>query len=371
MYFSDVLYIAVSEIAYYRYLLPESCFEDALFEGKSAEADQLLDIVNGAGNALTRGFIKVLAIGLFLHRLILFLREMEPLLAPIMVSARLALNSSAPADYAPAPFLLLPQGQATGYSILPEFGCAQVGALSRGGIEAQMCIMCVEGPVQQPALGSTRCLVAARLEVDTSPDRRVLVAVPGMTRSPEQTMVTRRRQKEQALSSICASADTKWEKRCTNKALRGQNCECQVAVGVDEEMWTCYRCKRKVHAACYKPGGKQQAPPMPTVCISCQVSDGSKFVTAYVVSRLARARRLTNAALASREGRLHWLVEQAGFTKYRGMTTAKQLQALGIIQIHKTPFPQRFKADSDEKARTLLAGGDLEAALAAIEARKE
>ncbi|KAJ1827888.1 hypothetical protein LPJ70_007380, partial [Coemansia sp. RSA 2708] len=54
MYFSDVLYIAISEIAFYRYLLPESYFEDALFEGievhrilqgKSTESDMLLEVL--------------------------------------------------------------------------------------------------------------------------------------------------------------------------------------------------------------------------------------------------------------------------------------------------------------------------------------
>ncbi|KAJ2148153.1 hypothetical protein IW142_001109 [Coemansia sp. RSA 564] len=54
MYFSDVLYIAISEIAYYRYLLPESFFDDALFEdvevhrimkGKSVESDTLLEVL--------------------------------------------------------------------------------------------------------------------------------------------------------------------------------------------------------------------------------------------------------------------------------------------------------------------------------------
>ncbi|KAJ2435772.1 hypothetical protein IWW46_005811, partial [Coemansia sp. RSA 2440] len=67
MYFSDVLYIAISEIAYYRYLLPESFFDDALFEdvevhrimkGKSVESDTLLEVLGGACDALAKGFLK-------------------------------------------------------------------------------------------------------------------------------------------------------------------------------------------------------------------------------------------------------------------------------------------------------------------------
>ncbi|KAJ2548295.1 hypothetical protein IWW35_004252, partial [Coemansia sp. RSA 1878] len=76
MYFSDVLYIAISEIAYYRYLLPESFFDDALFEdvevhrimkGKSVESDTLLEVLSGACDALAKGVLKTLTFGLSVH----------------------------------------------------------------------------------------------------------------------------------------------------------------------------------------------------------------------------------------------------------------------------------------------------------------
>ncbi|KAJ1645678.1 hypothetical protein LPJ64_002762 [Coemansia asiatica] len=240
-FLGEVLCIVYSEIAYYRYLFPEYCFETVrlvdtvshrLIKGKSIESDQLLETIDGVCDALSKELIKTLVIGisispikptyvrelyafqfgrqqksnatvpvksakkkllsenattaLFLDRLVGLLREMEPLAPPISIGSRMALVSNASAEYIPPSFLPFSTSSIEGFTILPHCGSARIGKAERDGLALYMCALCVEGAVQVPTLGSILCAMPMSLDVDEDMQETVFVASPGWVQCLEQ-----------------------------------------------------------------------------------------------------------------------------------------------------------------------------------------
>ncbi|KAJ2053555.1 hypothetical protein H4S04_000598 [Coemansia sp. S16] len=228
-YFATTLHIVFSEIAYYRYLFPDSFFKTvdyenvkvhALIRGKSIESDQLLASVDGACDAMAHRCLKTLVIGLsihptkhtfirelyafqfgygpdyktfkgssaynettelFLQRLTALLREMEVLALPISMSMRMTLTASAPPNYKPPGFASFTTKDIESYAIYPQCGSARVGKASKGKSSMFMCALCVEGPVQTPPLGFLLYPMPMTLDVDEDRQEVVFVAAPTET----------------------------------------------------------------------------------------------------------------------------------------------------------------------------------------------
>ncbi|KAJ2791176.1 hypothetical protein GGI18_001323 [Coemansia linderi] len=167
-YFAATLHIVFSEIAYYRYLFPDSFFKivnyenvsvHALIRGKSIESDQLLASVDGACDAMAHECLQTFVIGLsihptkhtfirelyafqlgygadykllgtrsksgkttelFLRRLAALLRQMEALALPILMSMRMALTDSVPPGYTPPGFQSFMAKDVEDYTIYPN-----------------------------------------------------------------------------------------------------------------------------------------------------------------------------------------------------------------------------------------------------------
>ncbi|KAJ2719963.1 hypothetical protein GGI07_004902 [Coemansia sp. Benny D115] len=217
-YFAEVLCIVYSEIAYYRYMFPESYFETVyltsvvshrLIKGKSAESDQILKYIEGISDAESKGLLKSLAIGLSINPLKpTFIRELyafqfvdtssssdgkrtkkltkKQISADEATTELLILDDSAPADYTPLAFLRFPSKEISGYMILPHCGSTRVGQAVRGGMSMYMCVLCVEGAVQIPALGTSVCPSPMLLDVDEDVHGTVFVATPAWLPSQEQ-----------------------------------------------------------------------------------------------------------------------------------------------------------------------------------------
>ncbi|KAI9476967.1 HORMA domain-containing protein [Coemansia mojavensis] len=420
MYFGDVLYIAISEIAYYRYLLPESFFEEVLFEdlevhqlmsGKSAKSDMLLEILRGACDALSKNYLETLTFGLsvcpsdslfirelyafkfkmhhgsgnresgphdsefsgkaLLFRLVKLLQEMEPLPVLVSLSSRIILTPNAPQDYMPPSFVPLPSAKLSGYSTMPEFGSAQVGIAKRSSIEGYLCVVSVEGPVQQPPLGSMLCSKPMRIDLDDNPDKRVFVAVPNAIVSQDKAITTRQQQKRCLIDCIRqepAVSSTHDDFHPNTGVVGTENslsCECQIASC--EEMQTCYRCKRKVHTACYVLEG--DLAPLVIVCISCQAID-KLATTPSTLYRLALARRAARLAYRQREEQVTWLKKNIGSTEYKGRSIVSTINSLGLIRIDKNVHPNRFSIDENlwQANKAVLFDSDIESAVAATAA---
>ncbi|KAJ2851818.1 hypothetical protein IWW36_000779 [Coemansia brasiliensis] len=349
MYFSDVLYIAISEIAYYRYLLPESFFEEVLFEdvevhrlmsGKSTKSDMLLEIL--------------------------------PLPVPVLLSSRIILTPNAPQSYMPPSFVPLPPSKMNGYYTMPEFGSAQVGIVKRSGIEGYVCVVSVEGPVQQPPLGSTMCSKPMRIDLDDNPDKRVFVAVPNPIVSRDKAITTRQQQKRclidcvrQEPSMPNTHGSSSRQNRDIAEAENGQSCECQI--DSCEEMQTCYRCKRKVHTACYVLEG--DLTPLVIVCISCQAKNKIAAMP-NTLCRLALTRRAARLAYRQKEEQVTWLIKNLGCSKYRGRSIMNTINSLGLIRIDKNVHPNRFNVDENswQAKKAVLFDSDIESAVAAAAA---
>ncbi|KAJ2578354.1 hypothetical protein GGH19_000542 [Coemansia sp. RSA 1807] len=425
MYFSDVLYIAISEIAYYRYLLPESFFDDALFEdvevhrimkGKSVESDTLLEVLSGACDALAKGVLKTLTFGLSVHpddvcfireiyafqfepsggdrggqdkggrdtgrallfRLSVLLQEMEPLSVPVFLSARLTLAQNAHKDYVPPSFVLNPLGKTSGFSILPQFGSAQVGTIRRMGLEGSLCVVSVEGVVQQPPLGSTKCQTPVQVDLDDNPNERVFVAVSSAIIPHASAIVTRQQQKKCILNRIRSRADSETSSAVSQaptpvleddkRLVKRQICECQIFH--DEEMRTCYRCKRQFHVQCYEMEG--DLVPLLAICLTCQAHDASGTVATFSLCRLALARRAAGLAYKQKTERVTWLMKHMGCKIDKGRSIIEAIRAFGLLQIDKNARPKMFTVaySSWPSAQAVLFGTDIEAAIAATAIQK-
>ncbi|KAJ2489276.1 hypothetical protein IWW37_004107 [Coemansia sp. RSA 2050] len=238
-YFAATLHIVFSEIAYYRYLFPDSFFKvtkyenvtvHALIRGKSIESDQLLASIDGACDAIANGCLKTFVIGLsihptkhtfirelyafqlgygtdykllkpgskgsgttelFLQRLAALLQEMEALALPILMSMRMTLTDSAPPNYTPPGFQSFMAKDIDYYTIYPQCGNTRVGKAIKGKSSMFMCALSVEGLLQTPPLGSMLCSMPMKLDVDGDRQEVVFVAVPSWpSTSPENSVVT-------------------------------------------------------------------------------------------------------------------------------------------------------------------------------------
>ncbi|KAJ2782787.1 HORMA domain-containing protein 1 [Coemansia javaensis] len=431
MYISDVLYIALSEIAYYRYLLPASFFDEAWFEGidvhriragQSAESDQLLEILRGACDCMSRGYLRSLAFGLsvhpddalyirelyafqfeasavagnkagrardaagsgrdLLHRLVLLLQEMEASRISVVkthISARIVLVPGAPAGYAPPSFLPLGGGSGAGcYAVMPQFGSAQVGRMDKAGAAVQLCVLSVEGPAQDPPLGSTKCPAPVQMSIDDDPGARVFAAVPSIAAGHGQTVVTRGQQKKQLLGGNGAAAGQPGPRRpgrpargsqpprdVAATAASGGGCECQIGGGGSEAVVTCYRCKRACHAQCYALDGGPA--PLPLVCATCQAAGAGAGAGTHAVTRLALARRAAAFLCRGGDGLVFSLLKDVGCTRHRGRAVIAALQALGLMRIVPGTYPRQFTVapDSRAAAQASLFSDDILTALAA------
>ncbi|KAJ2500503.1 hypothetical protein GGH96_002651 [Coemansia sp. RSA 1972] len=380
MYFSDVLYVAISEIAYYRCLLPESFFDDALFEdvevhrimkGKSVESDTLLEVLGGACDALSKGVLKTLTFGLSVHPDdASFIREiyafqfepseMEPLSVPVFLSARLTLAQNANKDYVPPSFVPNPLGKTSGFSILPQFGSAQVGTIKRMRLEGSLCVVSVEGVVQQPPLGSTKCQTPVRVDLDDNPNERVFVAVSSATISQAAAIVTRQQQKKCILNRIRSRADSETSSAVyqaqtpvleDDKRLVGlQICECQIFH--DEETGDLV--------------------PLLAICLTCQAHDALGTVATFSLCRLALARRAAGLAYKQKTERVTWLMKHMGCKMDKGRSIIEAIRAFGLLHIDKNARPKVFTvADSSwPSAQAVLFGTDIEAAITATAIQK-
>ncbi|KAJ2188531.1 hypothetical protein EV181_002149, partial [Coemansia sp. RSA 532] len=146
--------------------------------------------------------------------------------------------------YVPPSFVLNPLGKTSGFSILPQFGSAQVGTIRRMGLEGSLCVVSVEGVVQQPPLGSTKCQTPVQVDLDDNPNERVFVAVSSAIIPHAAAIVTRQQQKKCILNRIRSRADSETSSAVSQaptpvleddkRLVKRQICECQIFH--DEEM---------------------------------------------------------------------------------------------------------------------------------------
>ncbi|KAJ1875751.1 hypothetical protein LPJ55_000377 [Coemansia sp. RSA 990] len=289
----------------------------------------------------------------------------------VSLSSRIILTPNAPQDYMPPSFVPLPSAKLSGYSTMPEFGSAQVGIAKRSSIEGYLCVVSVEGPVQQPPLGSMLCSKPMRIDLDDNPDKRVFVAVPNAIVSQDKAITTRQQQKRCLIDCIRqepAVSSTHDDFHPNTGVVGTENslsCECQIASC--EEMQTCYRCKRKVHTACYVLEG--DLAPLVIVCISCQAID-KLATTPSTLYRLALARRAARLAYRQREEQVTWLKKNIGSTEYKGRSIVSTINSLGLIRIDKNVHPNRFSIDENlwQANKAVLFDSDIESAVAATAA---
>ncbi|KAJ1833614.1 hypothetical protein LPJ63_002610 [Coemansia sp. RSA 2711] len=350
MYFSDVLYIAISEIAFYRYLLPESYFEDALFEGievhrilqgKSTESDMLLEVLT-----LTFGLSVHPTDASFIREIYAFQFKAKPVGTAQLLSQddsdmstgkallfRLIALLKEMEDYTPPVFVPFPPSEINGYLIIPQFGSAQVGRIKRVGLEGRLCVVSVEGPVQQPPLGSTTCLTPVHVDLDADPDEQMFIAAPSAVTLDDPVM-----------------SATKL-------------CECLVAH--PDETRTCYQCKRAFHIACYELEG--DLVPLVAKCLTCQAKDTLGIrMASFFYSRLALARRAARVAYRQKDEQVMWLIKRLGCNISKGRSIVKAINALGMVHVDKDAYPSRFHVAEErswQNGRAVLFGSNLERAI--------
>ncbi|KAJ1732864.1 HORMA domain-containing protein 1 [Coemansia biformis] len=408
LYISDVLYIAVSEIAYYRYLLPASFFDIDWFEGievhriragKSVESDELLEILRGACECLSKDYLRSLAFGLSVHPDDpMYIRELyafqleataegagnrsdrAKISAPVHVSSRLVLAPGAPAGYVPPSFLPLAPGRAGCYTIMPQFGSAQVGTMATAGSAVHLCVLSVEGPVQKPPLGSAMSAAPVQMSIDDDPQARVFAAAPSVARNPGRPGAIWARQLKQLLYDARGPPEPGASASLAKEAIAGtggnsrrqpkrscreqppestlpadtQDCECRI--GSDEE--TC-------HARCYELGNEDPQPLV--VCVTCQLAAAGESQLATTTGRLVVARRVATALCALGKGHVFSMLRGIGCSGYRGRAAIGALQALGLVRVDKSVFPHGFSVAPEARrtARATLFSDDIHAALAA------
>ncbi|KAJ2529804.1 hypothetical protein IWW43_004694 [Coemansia sp. RSA 1935] len=367
MYFSDVLYIAISEIAYYRYLLPESFFDDALFEdvevhrimkGKSVESDTLLEVLSGACDALAKGVLKTLTFGLSVHPDdVCFIREIYAFQFEPSGGDRGGQDKG---------------GRDTGRALLFRL------SVLLQEMEGSLCVVSVEGVVQQPPLGSTKCQTPVRVDLDDNPNERVFVAVSSAIIPHAAAIVTRQQQKKCILNRIRSRADSETSSAVSQaptpvleddkRLVKRQICECQIFH--DEEMRTCYRCKRQFHVQCYEMEG--DLVPLLAICLTCQAHDVSGTVATFSLCRLALARRAAGLAYKQKTERVTWLMKHMGCKIDKGRSIIEAIRAFGLLQIDKNARPKMFTVaySSWPSAQAVLFGTDIEAAIAATAIQK-
>ncbi|KAJ2742590.1 HORMA domain-containing protein 1 [Coemansia sp. BCRC 34301] len=343
-YFTDTLHIVFSEIAYHRYMFPDSFFKTVNFEnvkvhslarGRSIESDQLLGSVDGACDAIAHRCLKTLVIGLsihpakyayirelyafqigygadydsfkkgrtyngtttlFLRRLTALLRQMEVLAVPIYVSMRMTLAASAPPSYRPPGFMSYVTKDIESYSIYPRCGSARVGKASKDGSSMFMCALCVEGPVQVPPLGSMLCPMPMTLDVDEDKQEVVYVAVPF---------------------------------RPSNSHSEGKQ-------------WMCAKCDRHCHFACY--GLAENASEPGPMCLVCRIREAGIAGDVPGIRRLAQVRKVAFIVHTSRSELLSWLVKQTACKPSTARGIIAILERIGLLKVDRSSKPYKFSA---------------------------
>ncbi|KAI8325188.1 hypothetical protein GQ54DRAFT_331136 [Martensiomyces pterosporus] len=371
-YFSDILCVAISEIAYYRYMFPEAYFEDVRFElvpshllakGKSLESDQLLEFMKGMCDAVSKGYAKMLVLGISAHPAKpAYIRELYafqfhfgndhktakskrqgaldattrlllrrlPLKGPTSISARMTLRPVAPSTYAPPSFMSFSTVDVGSYTIMPQCGSAKIGKADNGDSTMYMCVLCAEGHVADTPLGSTTCTTPMPLDVDEDPHERVLVASPGWINSRQRSIVTR-----QMLSSttgavvprprqIKAASDD----GSTSGPQSTDNLWCECGTSLDSDA----KAER-------------------TTCITCRLSSAGISVKPMNVKRLALARRTVSLLQHHLSGSVAWLVKKIGCKNSRGRRAVEHLRDLGLVEIDHSVRPYSFNiAAGDRRA---------------------
>ncbi|KAJ2315615.1 hypothetical protein IWW54_000164 [Coemansia sp. RSA 2705] len=304
-----------------------------------------------------------------LFRLIALLKEMEPLRVSVFLSSRLTLTSNAPKDYTPPVFVPFPPSEINGYLIIPQFGSAQVGRIKRVGLEGRLCVVSVEGPVQQPPLGSTTCLTPVHVDLDADPDEQMFIAAPSAVTLDDPVMVTRQQQKRCIIDLIKGSASSdsgsialsepelvpKVEPNVINQSAT-KLCECLVA-HPDET--------RAFHIACYELEG--DLVPLVAKCLTCQAKDTLGIrMASFFYSRLALARRAARVAYRQKDEQVMWLIKRLGCNISKGRSIVKAINALGMVHVDKDAYPSRFHVAEErswQNGRAVLFGSNLERAI--------
>ncbi|KAJ2645207.1 hypothetical protein GGF44_000083 [Coemansia sp. RSA 1694] len=403
-YFADTLHVVFSEIAYYRYLFPDSFFATVNFEnvkthsllrGKSIESDQLLGSVDGACDAMAHGCLKTLVIGLsihptkytyirelyafqlgygsdfkthkkgrahsettelFLQRLIALLREMEVLAVPIYMSMRMTLSAGASASYRPPGFMSYMTKDIESYSIYPQCGSARVGKACKGKSSIFMCALCVEGPVQTPPLGSMLCPMPMMLDVDEDRQEVVFVAVPAWSSTSHENSAGALLPLRQSDAGVAAPAMrslpdipslTTGLRSRQSTAANGSHskCECLALSTCDKSQgkhWVCAKCNRHCHFGCY--GLAENASEPGSMCLVCRIREAGIAGDVPGIRRLAQVRKAAFIAHTSRASTLAWLVKQTACKSSTARTIVAILESVGLVDVDRSVKPYRYKA---------------------------
>ncbi|KAJ2802553.1 hypothetical protein H4R21_002375, partial [Coemansia helicoidea] len=271
----------------------------------------------------------------------------------------------APAGYAPPSFAPLESSAAGCFTILPQFGSAQVGAVDGAGAAVQLCVLSVEGPVQVPPLGSVKCPAPVELNIDDT-EARVFAGAPCIASHPERAAAMHG---EVARPPAPARAGSGRREHRPARAPRAQSAEdearpadatgCDCRLDSDEETATCYRCKRKCHVRCYALG--DEAMQLPLVCVTCQASADGGRASAYAVGRLLVARRAAALFCAQGEGRVFSVLGDIGCLRHRAQAAMAALQKLGVVRVDKSVYPHSFRVapDGQRVACAALFGDDI------------
>ncbi|KAJ2062724.1 hypothetical protein GGI17_002231 [Coemansia sp. S146] len=402
-YFAATLHIVFSEIAYYRYLFPDSFFKivdyenvkvHALIRGKSIESDQLLTSVDGACDAMAHGCLKTLVIGLsihptkhtfirelyafqfgygsdyktfkgrstysettelFLQRLTALLREMEVLALPISMSMRMTLTASAPPNYKPPGFTSFMTKDIESYAIYPRCGSARVGKASKGKSSMFMCALCVEGPVQTPPLGYMLCSMPMTLDVDEDRQEVVFVAVPSWhSSSQENAVVTLPLQQiGNSSSGICevATPTTQIQPEVALRPVSTDNrqnavtknhlrCECLDPKSDDPNIGAQWVCI-KCNRHCHNVcyGLAEIVSEPHALCLTCRLRKARIAGDVVGIRRLAKIRKTLFIAHMSCTNTLLWLTEQTLCKRSMSRRIIGILEKLGLLKVDRSARP--------------------------------
>ncbi|KAJ2053180.1 hypothetical protein GGI08_004862 [Coemansia sp. S2] len=402
-YFATTLHIVFSEIAYYRYLFPDSFFKTvdyenvkvhALIRGKSIESDQLLASVDGACNAMAHRCLKTLVIGLsihptkhtfirelyafqfgygsdyktfkgsstynettelFLQRLTALLREMEVLALPISMSMRMTLTASAPPNYKLPGFASFTTKDIESYAIYPQCGSTRVGKASKGKSSMFMCALCVEGPIQTPPLGFLLCPMPMTLDVDEDRQEVVFVAAPTWpSSSQENAVVTLPLQPIGNSGSTTGEVATPTTKTPSNITLRPastdkrQNdvtgdhlrCECLDSKTDDPNSGAQWVCM-KCDRHCHNTcyGLAETVGNPHTLCLTCRLRKARIAGDVLGIRRLAKIRKTLFIAHTSGPNTLLWLIKQTLCKQSTARKIVRLLERIGLLKVDRSARP--------------------------------
>ncbi|KAJ2468978.1 hypothetical protein GGI03_000667 [Coemansia sp. RSA 2337] len=381
-YFATTLHIVFSEIAYYRYLFPDSFFKTvdyenvkvhALIRGKSIESDQLLASVDGACNAMAHRCLKTLVIGLsihptkhtfirelyafqfgygsdyktfkgsstynettelFLQRLTALLREMEVLALPISMSMRMTLTASAPPNYKLPGFASFTTKDIESYAIYPQCGSARVGKASKGKSSMFMCALCVEGPVQTPPLGFLLCPMPMTLDVDEDRQEVVFVAAPTWpSSSQENAVVTLPLQPIGNSGGTTGEVATPTTKTPSNITLRPASTD-KRQNDVTGNHLRCECLDSKTDDPVTETVGNPH-----TLCLTCRLRKARIAGDVLGIRRLAKIRKTLFIAHTSGPNTLLWLIKQTLCKQSTARKIVRLLERIGLLKVDRSARP--------------------------------